>query len=752
MKVLKNFSIVFIFLILLLSTSLFAENVKISNIVIQGNKKIASSNIISLLDLNGNFANSNDLNEYQKQIFKSNFFTSVDIFFDNKKIFIKLVENPIVDYIFIEGIESDTLLNEIKDVLNLKENNLFSESLLNSDIKKISNFLRSRGYFKSNVNYKAVKPTTDKINVFFNIALNKKFSINNIFFIGDKKIKNSRLLSVVTSRPKSLFSFFSSSNTPSSERVDFDITLLKKYYLDKGYYNIQIPSGSIKIIDDSSADIVFTINAGNQFSIKDIKINDESNILPKPNILSIEKITNPLQDEIYNFNFLKKIQNKISTYLDKNNLNSTIAYNIRQLDTNNLGIDFVINEKLKKNYIRNILIRGNDLTEEKVLRNNIDFAEGDLLVDLKISNSIDALKATGFFKDVKINKNEISGSDNVDVEIKITESPTGEIGAGVGVGTNGSNVSFNFKENNLLGKGLGLGMVASLGTESVTTNFFLTNPDFADSGNLLKTGAYVSKYDNETSGYENRLIGANISTGFEWFEDINLNYGISLDIDDLTAAGDASSLIKSRNGEFFTNKFFYSVTEDKRDKKFKPEGGYIFGVGQDISFLGSDIPYLQNSIFGSFYNKFNESFTGTIRYKVKSINSFESTKHIKLSDRLFLSENELRGFKFRSYGPKVDNDYVGGNYSYSTTFSSTVPNGLPESWNSSTSIFLDTGSIWGTDFASSANDSNEFRSSAGLGFSWFSPIGPIAVSYAEPIKKSSSDKIEKFNFKLGGVF
>ena len=285
MKVLKNWAIVFIFLILLLSTSLFAENVKISNIVIQGNKKIASSNIISLLDLNGNFANSNDLNEYQKQIFKSNFFTSVDIFFDNKKIFIKLVENPIVDYIFPNlGKKS---LNEIKDVLDLKENNLFSESLLNSDIKKISNFLRSRGYFKSNVNYKAVKPTTDKINVFFNIALNKKFSINNIFFIGDKKIKNSRLLSVVTSRPKSLFSFFSSSNTPSSERVDFDITLLKKYYLDKGYYNIQIPSGSIKIIDDSSADIVFTINAGNQFSIKDIKINDESNILPKPNILSI---------------------------------------------------------------------------------------------------------------------------------------------------------------------------------------------------------------------------------------------------------------------------------------------------------------------------------------------------------------------------------------------------------------------------------------------------------------------------------
>jgi len=752
MKFLKNISIAFVFLILLLNTSLLAENVKISNIIIQGNKKITSSNIISLLDLNGNLANSNDLNEYQKKIFKSNFFTSVDIFFDNKKIFIKLIENPIVDYIFIEGIESDTLLNEIKDVLDLKENTLFSESLLNSDIKKISNFLSSRGYFKSNINYKAVKPTADKINVFFNVILNKKFSINNIFFIGDKKIKNSKLLSVVTSRQKSLFSFFSSSNTPSSERVDFDITLLKEYYLERGYYNIQIPNGSIEIIDDSSADIVFTINAGNQFSIKYIKINDESNILLKSNVLSIKKITNLLQDEIYNFNLLKKIQNKVSIYLDKNNLNSSVAYNILQLDTNSLGIDFTIKENLKKTYIRNITISGNVLTEEKVLRNNIEFAEGDLFTNLKISNSIDALKVTGFFKDVKINKKEISDNDNVDVEIKITESPTGEIGAGVGVGTNGSNVSFNFKENNLLGKGLGLGVVASLGTESVTTNISLTNPDFADSGNLLQTGVYVAKYDNETSGYENSTIGANISTGFQWFEDINLKYGISLDIDDLTASGSASSFVKSRNGKFFTNKFFYSVTEDKRDKKFKPEGGYIFGVGQEIAHLGSDIPYLQNSIFGSFYNKFNESFTGTIRYKVKSINSFESSKDIKLSDRLFLSENELRGFKFRSYGPKVDNDFVGGNYSYSTTFSSTVPNGLPESWNSSTSIFLDTGSVWGTDFSSSANDSNEFRSSAGLGFSWFSPIGPIAISYAEPIKKSSSDKIEKFNFKLGGIF
>ena len=724
---------------------------RISNIEIEGNKKISSNTVIELLNIKNDIANSKNLNEYQKRLFQSNFFTAVNISFKNKKIFIQLTENPIVDYIFIEGIESEQLLNKIKDTLNLKENTLFSEVLLNSDVKKISRFLSSQGYFKSNVEYKVVKPDSDKINIFFYITTNKKFSINSIFFIGDKKIKNSKLLSAVTSRPKSLFSFFSSSNTPSAERVDYDISLLKNYYLNRGYYNIQIPSGSIKIIDDSTVDIIFTINAGNQFLIESTNIDDNSNILLKSNFLSIKKIIKPLQNKIYNLNLLKSIQTKISDYLDKSNLNATIAYNIKQLDTNKLLIAFSINEISKKTFIRNIIIRGNDLTEEKVLRNNIDFAEGDLFTNLKVSNSIDKLKTTGFFKDIKIKKNEINNSDNVDVEIKIAESPTGEIGAGLGVGSNGSNVSFNFKENNLLGKGLGFGVVGTFGTESISANISLSDPDFADSGNLLKTGVYVSKYENETSGYENKIIGSSLSTGFEIFEDINLQYGISLDIDDVSAASDASSLIKSRDGQFFTNKFFYSLTEDKRDKKFKSEDGYIVGFGQDISYLGSDIPYLKNSVFGTFYNKFNESFVGTIRYNIKSINSFESSKDIKLSDRLFLTDNELRGFKFKSFGPKVGNDFIGGNYSYSTTLSSTIPNFLPESWNSSSTVFLDAGNIWGTDFEVS-NEANTMRSSIGLGFSWFSPIGPVAISYAEPIQKNSSDEIEKFNFKLGGVF
>ena len=747
----RPLSAIFFIFIIFFSKTTFAENVILSDITITGNKKISSNTIVELLDLKNKLADSKNLNEYQKKIFESNFFTSVNISFKNKKIFITLVENPIVDYIFIEGIKSEKLLNEIKDILNSRENTLFSEILLNSDVEKISSFLSSRGYFKSNIEYQVVKPQLEKVNIFFNIALNEKFTTNKIFFIGDKKIKNSKLLSIVTSKPKSFFSFFSSSSTPSSDRIDYDISLLKKYYLNRGYYNAQIPNGSIEIIDDYYANIIFTINAGNQFSIKNVNFDDTSNILSKANILFITKILDTLKNEIYSVNFLNSIKNKISRYADEKNLNFNVIYNIQQLDSNNLDVSFKINETIKKSYVRNIVIKGNDLTEEKVLRNNIDFAEGDLLTNLKISNSIDQLKSTTFFKDVKIKKNAIKNSDNVDVEIEIIESPTGEIAAGVGFGTTQSNISFNFSEANLLGKGIGFNLIGTLGTGSQSGSFYFSNPDFADSGNLLKTGFYLTKIDNKTSGYKNKLIGSNISTGFEWFEDTFLDYGISLDLDKLTPANDSSDLIKLRKGKFFTNKFFYNVIEDKRDKKFNTESGYTLGFGQGIAYLGSDIPYLNNNFFGSFYNKFNESFIGTIRYKVKSINSFDSSKHIKLSDRLFLSENELRGFKFRSYGPKVGNDFVGGNYSYATTFSSTFPNFLPESWNASSSIFIDAGNVWGTDFEV-ANEADQLRSSIGMGFSWISPLGPISISYAEPIQKNSSDEIENFNFKLGGIF
>ena len=162
------------------------------------------------------------------------------------------------------------------------------------------------------------------------------------------------------------------------------------------------------------------------------------------------------------------------------------------------------------------------------------------------------------------------------------------------------------------------------------------------------------------------------------------------------------------------------------------------------------MPYISNSIFGSVYNQFADGFLGTFKYKVKSINSF-GDKDIKLSDRIFLSGSELRGFTPRGTGPTVGNDHVGGNYSYSTSVATTVPNGLPDSWGTKSNVFFDAANVWGTDF-SGALDNNKIKSSFGVGAEWVSPLGPLSVTYSVPVSKDSTDSIENFTFRIGGIF
>ena len=226
------------------------------------------------------------------------------------------------------------------------------------------------------------------------------------------------------------------------------------------------------------------------------------------------------------------------------------------------------------------------------------------------------------------------------------------------------------------------------------------------------------------------------------------NPGFGIDFDSVTANSDASTSVKRNEGDFFTTKAYYNATKNTKNRDFQPTSGYTIGFGQSLSFF-SDIPYLNNKIYGSYYDEYKDKFIGSLRYKIENINGFD--KDIKFSDRLFVGTSNLRGFSNRGIGPKIDNDFIGGNYSYYGTISSTFPNGLPDKWNAKTNIFFDTANVWGVD-DKSIEDTNKLRSSTGLGLSWISPLGPLSFTYAIPISKESTDDVENFNFTIGSAF
>jgi len=743
---------VFVCVILILTTYSYSNNTLSYKLNVKGNSTIDEKTIVSIAEIkNNNFIELNleNLNSIQKKLFASGFFNKVEVSFKDNILTINVSENPLIDYIIIEGLDDKSdLKNKIEKIINLKPDTIFSESALNKDINLIKDFLSSKGFFGNKILHEVKKITPNKVNIFLNVALNNEYLIKNIFFIGDKKLPSSRLAGLITTSEASYLSIFNSSSIPSRDRLDQDISILKNYYLTDGYYDIQISNASIDLIDEKYVNVVFSINAGNRYYIDDLIFENNLDFLNKDQLISVKKIANKYIKNFYNFKEINKLKDELIAYFDKLTVPVNVNYKIVKNSDTKLTLSLDISENISKKIINNILVIGNTITEEKVIRNNIYFVEGDTFFQTNIDKSKDKLYSTNIFK--KIDFIQESIGDKINIKIKVEEKPTGEISSGVGISTIGAQLSFGLKENNFMGKGIVVDSNVNLSTQQTLGKVSFTNPDFLEKGISLTNLTYATKSDYKNTAYENKNIGNLISVNYDIFENIRLENGFSIDYDQINSAASTSSIIRQQDGSYLTTKYFYNLLNDERNSKYKPSSGYTVGFGQHFALPPSDIPFVENKFYGSFYKLLFPDFQGTIKYKVNSINSIDGDP-VKLSDREFVSSYELRGFENKGIGPTINGDFIGGNYSFNSTFSSTFPNGLPESWRAETNIFLDVANVWGSDL-DGVSSANKIRSSIGVAFIWSSPIGPIGFNYAEPISKGSHDKVQNFNFSLGRTF
>ena len=723
----------------------------INDLIVKGNKRISKNTIVEIIDFKkGNNYSITDFNKMQKELFKTNFFSNVQIKFQNSTIYIEVSENPLVQYILIDGAIEKKIEDEIIDNIALSQNNTFSEPLLLESIQKIRNIFKNKGYFDVNV-YPEVSLSKDNtVNVVLRISDQKKYKIHRIFFIGDKYFSSSKLLSVISSSEYGWWRLLSSSDTLVPERVDYDKSLLKRFYLNNGFYNVQILSEDIDIKSDEYGTLTFSINSGNIFLFDKINIIDVENNLSDGELDYIQELSKQSAIGRYSLKKINTLIKDINNYLRLKNKNFVKAAIIERDNLAKQTIDVDIKfTKTKQYYVNLIKISGNSITEEEVIRRKIEFSEGDAFSEYKLKNSIDRLKSTGIFGKIDAKTINID-QEQVDVEITVEEKPTGSISAGVGIGSSGSVVSTGINEDNLFGKGIKTYTNLSLGTEKISGNVSTTIPDFRNSDNDFIFDLYALATDYENVGYESTVVGSDISTNYNILKDVYLKTGVGLNRDKITANDTASALYKNRAGNYITYKAFYNIVSDKRDSRFQPTEGYRLGFGQTLGMPGSDISYLENSLFGTYYYPFDKDYIFNIKGGIKSINSLENDD-IKLSDRNFLSNRNLRGFENFAVGPKDGEEHIGGNYTAYSSLSTTVPNPLPDTLNANTSIFLDFGNVWGVDFDNS-KDSDKIRSSTGLSLDWISPIGPVSFVFSQVLSSAEGDIKESFNFQLGTSF
>ena len=739
---------IYIFLFLLICNSLTAEI--INKIEIKGNQRISSETIKMFANVSlGNDFDSSDFNITLKNLYDSDFFNSIELKIENNILNIYVEEYPIIQNLFIEGIEKKKIKDELIKNISFKPRNSFNKILLEKDKNTITNILKQFGFYFSNTQVLITELEDNKVDLIYKIETGEKSKIRKITFLGNKIFKDNKLKSIILSEEYKFWKFISGKKFLNESIISYDINLLKNFYLNKGYYNVKINSSFAKIIEQNEFELIYNIDPGEKILFNEFKFNfpDDFNLT---NYKKLNKIFEDLHLEPYSLNAVQKIIDEIQFITTDEQFESVKATVKENLFDNKINITFNIFET-EKSFIKKINILGNNVTEETVIRNQILVDEGDPFNEILFSKSINNIKGLNFFRDVDYNIKVDEEDKSKTIDISIEEKPTGEIFAGAGTGTNGATVSFGVKENNYLGKGLSVDTNANISSDSIRGRFIIENPNYNNSNKSVNFSLQASEDDKlDTYGYKSNRTGFTIGTNFEYYDDLFFGLATENFIEDINVTSKASSKQKKMAGNYLDSFISLDLNYDKRDQKFATSKGYYSFYNIDLPLL-SDTGTLNNTYRYKYFSELYEGNNSSFSFLLGSSFSVND-KDIKLSERLFIPGSRLRGFERGKIGPKDGDDFIGGNYMSAINLTSSLPQIFANSQNLDLSIFLDAASVWGIDYDDSISENSEIRTAVGIGLNWTTVVGPLSFSLAQPLTKADTDVTETFRFNLGTTF
>lgn len=417
-------------------------------------------------------------------------------------------------------------------------------------------------------------------------------------------------------------------------------------------------------------------------------------------------------------------------------------------------------------YVEKINIFGNSRTLDKVIRREFRLVEGDAFNRVLVDRSRTRIKSLGYFKDVDIKPTPGSQPDRTILNVAVTEQSTGELSLGAGYSSTSSFVGqFSYTERNLFGEGQYLRASVSASTISKQAQLSFTEPYFMDRPlsagfDIYKTISYIQQ-----ASYESDQTAAGIRFGFPTSEygAVGLRYTFS--INQISPFGGAPTIIQEAAGTNTTSSIGYSYTYNTLDDPIKPRRGLLFQFNQDFAGFGGNVKYIRTEgVFSWHHPIFWDELVATLQLNSGYIQGYGG-KDILLEDRFFKGGDSFPGFALAGIGPReisaqAGENALGGDAYAIGAAQLRLPDFLPADYGVGLSLFtdvgtlghLDTGTV-GSDCAvpgsTCIKDNMGMRATAGLGISWKSPFGPIAISLAMPYVKQTYDKAQIIYFSAG---
>ncbi len=729
----------------------------IRQVTFQGNQRIEPETIRSyLLVQEGDAFNPERIDRSLKSLFATGLFADVSIKREGGTLLVKVIENPIINRIQLEGnkrVKDETLTPE----LQMKPRTVYTRTKVQSDVKRMLDIYRRQGRFAATVDPKVIQLDQNRVDLVYEIDEGKRTGVKRIAFVGNKHFADATLREALQTKEERWWRFFSSDDNYDPDRVTYDRELLRRFYMKRGYADFRVVSAQAELSPTQDEFfITFTVEEGERYKIGKVDVD-----LALPQIKK-EDVFDVVQFEKGDWYNSLKVENSVQKITD---LVGTKGYAFgevrprieRNKDKRTLDITFDIQEGPRV-FVERIDITGNVRTLDKVVRREFRLVEGDAFNSAKLRRSRQRLQDLGFFEKVEVtNVPSDDYPDRTIVKVDVQEKSTGELSFGIGWSTNaGALFEIGIRERNLLGRGQDLLAKFSLGQKSTKIDLSFTEPYFMERDVAVGFDLFHRTTDyKKTSSYKQTDTGGALRAGYRLTENLSqsVRYGLKQSkVEDVSSL--ASRYIIAQKGISTTSSVSQALLYDRRDSKLSPSDGYYVRLSNDLAGLGGTERYLRTDVEGAYYYPLAEQWTLAVSGRSGYIAGIG--KDIRIVDRYFMGGESVRGFAQSGIGPRDKStlDALGGNWMASGSAEVVFPIGLPNEYGIEGKLFSDVGTLGAADDNDSVtvDSSNLIRTSVGFGVNWKSPIGPMSLDFGFPITKENYDETEVFRFNFGTRF
>ncbi|MCY4349287.1 MAG: outer membrane protein assembly factor BamA [Thiotrichales bacterium] len=696
-----------------------------------------------------------------RALFGTGFFRDVRLERDGETLVVSVIERPSIGSIEFSGnedLKTEDLLSALEQS-GFAQGRVFNRSTFDQVKQELHRTYFAAGKYGARITGTVTPLERNRVAVKFDIREGVVAKIRQINIVGNTAFDDDDLLDDFELDATGFFSFITRSNRYSKPKLAADLETLRSFYLDQGFINFNIDSTQVSISPDK-ADVYITINIteGGRYLVRDVYLQGAL-LVPEAELFDLVTV---VQDGVFSRKDVTETARRIGDRLGDEGYSFANVNAVPEIDDaeNRVDLTFFVDPG-NRVYVRRINFRGNAKTRDEVLRREMRQMESGWISTEAIERSRVRLNRLGFFESVSVETPAVPGtSDQVDVDFTVVERPSGNLLLGVGYSSSeGPVFDTSITDENIFGTGNRLS--ASLDTSDVSRDISVSwlNPYWTVDGVSRGFDAYMRRTDASEANladYDLDRIGAGMTFGVPVSESTRVNVGFNLEQTEFRLGSSPSDELNrfytESGGRFLTLLVTGAWAKDTRNSRFLPTSGSLSRLSAEFAAPGSELTYYK--LFARHQRLFPlpGDFAFMLEGEVAYGDGFGGTDNLPLTENFFAGGlRSVRGFRANTLGPRDSlGEPLGGSLKTVGTAELILP--LPFAKNSSTfriTTFLDTGNVYGPD---EDFDFDTLRFSTGLAAVWLSPVGPMTVSIARPLRSETDDRTQRFQLTLGTSF